>query len=281
MMGMDIHTHILVNRYQQHLVDALLTRVAATDAVRHDLFGFEIVHHGTATAVLAHGWPRPPDEVPFNRVYHYTALDAAAADPLLDRVSGPAVDAVVEVLAGPHEVAAATQLRRAGWTPRWQIPWLHVPLAEVTALAPRRVQVRRVLPTELAQFANVLVQGYGYVGVQATYWRTFAEHGYTAPGFHCFVAELNGVPIGAGVLHLAGATALVDGAATLPEYRGRGAQTALFVARMQYAREHGCRYAVSRTGRGSVSQQNMEKLGLTVVTYSTAWRFGSVLYAAG
>jgi GNAT superfamily N-acetyltransferase len=117
--------------------------------------------------------------------------------------------------------------------------------------------------------------------VQATYWRTFAEHGYTASGFHCFVAELNGVPIGAGVLHLAGATALVDGAATLPEYRGRGAQTALFVARMQYAREHGCGYAVSRTARGSVSQQNMEKLGLTVVTYSTAWRFGSVPYAAG
>ncbi len=130
---------------------------------------------------------------------------------------------------------------------------------------------------EMEQFATVVVQGYGYTGVQATYWQTFAHYGYTAPGFHCFVAEVQGVPIGAGVLHLAVATALVDGAATLPQYRGRGVQTALLIARMQYAREHGCRYAVSRTGRGSISQQNMAKLGLRVVTHSTAWRVGSAL----
>ncbi len=90
------------------------------------------------------------------------------------------------------------------------------------------------------------------------------------------MAEVDSTPIGVGVLHLAGATALIDGAATLPQYRGRGAQTALLGARLQYAREQGCAYAVSRTGRGSISQQNMEKLGLTVVTHSTAWRFGSV-----
>ncbi len=281
MINRDMDTQALVSRYQQHLVDALLARVTATDAVRHDMFGFEVVHHGTATGVLAHRWPRPPDGVPFNRVYHYTTLDASSADPLLDRTSDPAVAAVVEVLAGPHEAAAAAQLRSAGWTPRWQIPWLHRPLTQVPVAPSTTIQVRRVLPTEITQFATVLVQGYGYMGVQATYWRTFAEHGYTAPGFHCFVAEVNAVPIGAGVLHLAGATALVDGAATLPEKRGRGAQTALLVARMQYARDHGCVYAVSRTGHGSISQQNMAKLGLTVVTHSTAWRFGSAPHAAG
>ena len=132
----------------------------------------------------------------------------------------------------------------------------------------------------MAYFATVLVQGYAYTGAHATYWHTFAQYGYTAPGFHCFVAEVNAVPIGVGVLHLAGTTALVDGAATLPPYRGRGAQTALLVARLHYARDQGCTYAVSRTERGSISQQNMAKLGLRVVTHSTAWRVGSALDGA-
>jgi GNAT superfamily N-acetyltransferase len=274
---MDMDTHTLVDLYHQHLVTALLARVAATDTVHRELFGFEIVHQGTATAVLAKHWPRPLDGVPFNRVYNYTARDASPTDPLLAYVGDAAVDAVVEVGAGPHETAAAARLHRAGWTPRWQIPWLHVPLAQVMAVPPTTVHVRSVLPGEMEQFATVLVQGYGYTGAQATYWHTFAQYGYTAPGFHCFVAEVNATPIGAGVLHIAGATALVDGAATLPPYRGRGVQTALFVARMHHAREHGCAYAVSRTGRGSVSHHNMEKLGLTVVTHSTAWRAGSML----
>jgi GNAT superfamily N-acetyltransferase len=132
----------------------------------------------------------------------------------------------------------------------------------------------------MEQFATVLVHGYGYTGMQATYWHTFAQYGYTAPGFHCFVAELNAAPVGAGVLHLAGPTALVDGAATLPPYRGQGVQKALLAARMQYARDHGCAYAVSRTGYGSISQQNMEKLGLTMVTHSTAWRVSNAPHVA-
>ena len=116
---MDIDTQTLVDRYHHHLVTALLARVVATDTVRPDMFGFEVVRHGTATGVLAHRWPLPPDGVPFNRVYTYTALDASPTDPLLDYVGDAAVDAVVEVLAGPHEAAAAARLRRAGWTPRW------------------------------------------------------------------------------------------------------------------------------------------------------------------
>ena len=82
---------------------------------------------------------------------------------------------------------------------------------------------------------------------------------------------------GVGVLHIEGTTAPSTSAATLPQYRGLGTQTALLATRIQYAKDQGCQYAVSRTGRGSISQQNMEKLGMTIVSYSTAWRSGSAL----
>ncbi len=75
-----------------------------------------------------------------------------------------------------------------------------------------------------------------------------------------------------GVLHLHHTSALVDGAATLPDYRGWGLQKVLLATRIRYAKEHGALHAFSRTGSGSISQANMHKLGMRMLVQSTAWR---------
>jgi GNAT superfamily N-acetyltransferase len=262
----------LINQYQQHLVAALLARIAATEAAVGNMFGFEMLRHGDATLVMAHHWPRRPDQIPFDRVYAYAAPAAATRDPILERVASAQVDAIVEVLDDAQHTATEARLHQEQFTPRWEIPWFHLRLDQWTAPPSALVFVRKIEPHETARFATLLIQGYGYHGMEATFWHTFARYGYTAPGFHCFVAEVNDVPIAGGVLHIHDTIALVDGAATVPQYRGLGAQKALLTARMHYAREHGCTYAVSRTGAGSISHQNMEKLGLSIVARSRAWR---------
>jgi GNAT superfamily N-acetyltransferase len=64
----------------------------------------------------------------------------------------------------------------------------------------------------------------------------------------------------------------VDGAATLPAYRGRGLQKALLGARLLHAKEQGALHAFSRTSLGSISQANLQAMGMQVLTQSTAWR---------
>ncbi len=54
------------------------------------------------------------------------------------------------------------------------------------------------------------------------------------------------------------------GTATLPEYRGRGVQSALIAKRLQEAALAGCEYAVVSTNPGSGSQRNMERRGFHV-----------------
>jgi hypothetical protein len=76
----------------------------------------------------------------------------------------------------------------------------------------------------------------------------------------------------AGILHLHHSSALVDGAATLADYRGVGLQKALLAARLWYAQQHGATHAFSRTGAGSISQANLEKIGMRLLVQSTAWR---------
>jgi len=66
------------------------------------------------------------------------------------------------------------------------------------------------------------------------------------------------------------------GAATLPEGRGRGAQSALLAARLREARDRGVRYASAETwleseGNPNPSQHNMRRVGLTEVHTRPNW----------
>lgn len=91
----------------------------------------------------------------------------------------------------------------------------------------------------------------------------------------CFLAEVEGKPGAAGVLCLHEGVALFGGAATIPELRRRGLQTAMLHERMRYAFEHGCDLAMMAAQPGSHSQRNAERKGFQIAYTRTKWRLGS------
>lgn len=264
-------THVLISQYQAHLVDALAARIVATEAAVGDVFAFEILRRGITTLVVARNWPHVPHHVPFHRIYNYTGAEAEGTDSLLAYCIANQIDVIVETAMLPQRHVELV-LHQHQFLPQWSIPWLHIELSQFTPSTYSQVNIRYVASAEMDTFATLFVQGYGYHAAHAAAWHTFARHGYTAPGFYCFVADINHTVAGFGVLHVNGTTALIDGAATLPQFQGLGIQKALLTARMESAREHGCTHAFSRTGAGSISQQNMEKLGLREVYRTIAWR---------
>jgi GNAT superfamily N-acetyltransferase len=87
-----------------------------------------------------------------------------------------------------------------------------------------------------------------------------------------FLAELDGAPGAAGSLAIHEEVALFGGAATVPEMRRRGLQSALIGARMRYAFEHGCDLLMMVAGVGGESQRNAERNGFRVAYTRTKWR---------
>jgi GNAT superfamily N-acetyltransferase len=262
----------LIDRCQQHLIHALRARMQQTEQMVGDQFGFEIIQRDATVAFLAHHWPHALDKPAFHRVFNFTALPDTLHDPLLERLVDERLDAIVEVLPGEHAQHAEAVLCTYRYQPVWSIPWLSIPLQSFSSspVVDSLVQVGK--PSDLAQLAELLITAYGYTDEEATAWRTFATYGYRAPGFVAFLATLDSQPAAAGILHLDHDSALVDGAATLPAARGRGLQKALLSARLLHAEEQGALYAFSRTSLGSISQANLQKLGMQVFTQSTAWR---------
>jgi GNAT superfamily N-acetyltransferase len=90
----------------------------------------------------------------------------------------------------------------------------------------------------------------------------------------CFLAESDGQPGAAGVLLLHEGVALLGGAATVPELRRRGLQSALLQERLRYAFEHGCDLAMMVAEAGSNSQRNAERKGFRVAYTRMKWKLG-------
>ncbi|WP_435106442.1 GNAT family N-acetyltransferase [Arhodomonas sp. AD133] len=68
------------------------------------------------------------------------------------------------------------------------------------------------------------------------------------PGWHIFLGFAGDEPVGTGALFVDGEVGWCDWAATRPEYRGHGSQSALLATRIDQARALGCRTLYATTG---------------------------------
>ncbi|MFF5288980.1 GNAT family N-acetyltransferase [Paractinoplanes globisporus] len=88
----------------------------------------------------------------------------------------------------------------------------------------------------------------------------------TSAGATRYLARRDGVPAGGALYHATGdGIAQFAGAATLPEHRRRGVQTALLAARLADAHAAGCDLAVVTTRPGSPSQRNVQRAGFELL----------------
>jgi len=86
-----------------------------------------------------------------------------------------------------------------------------------------------------------------------------------AEGFVRYLARRGGVPAGGASMRLFEGVAQLCGAATLPEHRRRGVQSAMLAARLEAASRAGCDVAVVTTQPGSKSQENVQKQGFELL----------------
>jgi len=94
---------------------------------------------------------------------------------------------------------------------------------------------------------------------------------YGRPGWRFYVALWEGVPAGVAVSHTSKGTASLTFAATLPEYRGRGIQTALLRRRIGDAFAEGCGLVVGQCAFLSPSHRNMERVGMRIGYVRASW----------
>jgi GNAT superfamily N-acetyltransferase len=80
---------------------------------------------------------------------------------------------------------------------------------------------------------------------------------------HGFVATVDGAFAGGGMVDVCGEVATLYFGATIDRFRRRGVQTALLLARLRLAREHGVRIATVGSEPSRTTERNAMRCGLT------------------
>jgi ribosomal protein S18 acetylase RimI-like enzyme len=88
-----------------------------------------------------------------------------------------------------------------------------------------------------------------------------AERDLVAAGARTYLALRDGIVAGGAGLRVTDGIAQLIGAATAPQHRRRGVQSALLATRLADAAKDGCDIAVVTTAPGSKSQQNVQRQG--------------------
>jgi GNAT superfamily N-acetyltransferase len=143
--------------------------------------------------------------------------------------------------AAPAESAAA--LARHGYAPgyAWD-KFVRDPVPAGTV--PSDLAVREAGPADAGAFGAVVAGAFGLPGVVAGWIGALAGR----PGWLALLAEDRGEPVAGAALFVAEETAWLGLGGTLPAHRGRGAQGALFAARIAAALAAGCTLLVTETG---------------------------------
>jgi hypothetical protein len=127
--------------------------------------------------------------------------------------------------------------------------------------APIHSSIQIKITKDIEQWAKIVAQGF----LEEDPIPLFLEKTFRAfaniPEVTCFFALINGAIVGGAAIGIYKGIADLGFASTLPISRGKGVQKELLNVRLKFAQHQGCILAISTAEPGSISAQNMEKIG--------------------
>jgi GNAT superfamily N-acetyltransferase len=240
----------------------------AAAALEGNPFEIEVRRFGRASAAIAR---KVPLVEWYNRVVGLEQPDARTLREILAFYRAHGIRGRFEI--GPAELTSALAVTLA--TERVGLErfesFLYAPIADRVAPPPGAVEVRVSPLDELDQYLEIWARGFALPEFLWPDEKRVRAAWFTVPEFHRYVAEIDGAPIACAGLYLHGDVAYLCMSATLPEARGRGAQSALIARRWRDAADRGCRSVITQTAFGGTSQNNMERAGMRLAHTFGIW----------
>lgn len=242
-----------VDELERIELSATLDFFAAASPDVADAFDLAVLRVGDAAAFSIGARPAM---LLFNRVL---GLDDESAIPDLEAwfgTRGCAFAISVRPGAGLERVLIARRYRRGHVLMKFR-RGVDPPPERETSLHIERIGQKRA-----AEYGAVVAAVFG---IESPIDRWFAAL-CTRPGWSCFGALDGDRLVGAAAAHFRGRLGWLGAAGTLPEWRGRGAQTALLAARIRAAADAGARVLAAETtdrvdGEAGPSFRNVVRAG--------------------
>ena len=271
-MQFPVVTNELAQQIAQSEIDYMVSMLMSMQKQPGNPFGVEIRHFGSTTGFLTREIEMGSA---FNRVMGLGPQDEELIDDILHFCRKCSDAFRIEI--SPHQVNS-TLLARLTNSGLYQSGFGQVlygrPQFKMPS-PPTNITIRKIDRDELDDFVDVYTQGFGQdFGSEEVerLVRMSAKALHRVSGWHFYLAFVDNIPGGMGILYIQDDIASLVAAATIPSMRGKGCQTAVLHRRIADAAEAGCRLVVAQTGVNTVSQHNMERVGLRIAYTKAIWQ---------
>ena len=239
-------------------IDYMLSLIRPIQAMYGEAGGIATAHFGGAVALTMHENADPL----FNRVLGFCDGELPLLDDILKWYADRHAACRFDILSGVVSPPLLERLEEWGF-------FFH-PVEMFLSTSPKPsfsrvedgLEVRKLGQGEFDEFSSTFLAVYPQPPAAEEAMRTCLKAQYGQPEWHCYLACVAGTVAAFGAMYVHNGTAALISAATLPQFRRRGCQTALLARRLADAAEIGCTLAWSHAACDSTSQRNMERQGM-------------------
>lgn len=229
----------------------------------------EIRSFGNAVAFVTR---KAKDNGLFNRVGNISADDSEQLDAISVWFRAQNVPCRFDIIPSHAHPALLQSLSTKGFCQSaFHTAMYGIPYEDITI--PSNITIRPVLPEEKDTFVEMYMDGFGIPkSVPAlSYLGESIGLLIGRPSMHCLFAQLDNRLAAMAILYIHEGIGYLATATTLPELRGHGCQRALLQARIAIATAEGCDLISGQTGITTISQHNMERVGLRIAYTKALW----------
>lgn len=248
-------------------IDMLFSRLALLQAISGNPMQIQMKNFGSATAFSSKVITGPA----FNTVKGITYTNTDAIDEIISYYESLQIPCRFEITPAQGTAELFQYLSKKGFyqssfhTALYSIP------KEDPSLIPSNISVRQLKKNEFDIFADIYVRGFNMPSFTKDGVRQNNEILYNEPGWYFFIAEVQNIPAGIGVLYINKGIASLAASATLPEFQRIGCHTTLIQKRIEAAIKSDCNLIIGQARFGSSSQNNMERAHLKIAYTKSIW----------
>ena len=250
-------------------VNAFVSRLTALQEMDGNPMGVDIQKFGEATAFTVTGIPGPS----FNTVKGLTDQDKECIGDIIHFYNKKKIPVRFELTPAHVSSDLLTFLHQMGF---YQLDF-HTSLYKVAdsvvseEQAETDISIRELGRDEFDTFAEIYVDGFGMPSFLKSGVAKNNKVLHNKPDWTFYLASIDSVPAGIGVLHMKDRIATLAAAATVPSLRNRGVHHAMIKKRINQASLQECKFIAGQAKFGSASQTNMEKAGMRIAYTKAIW----------
>ncbi|HDR4709199.1 MULTISPECIES: GNAT family N-acetyltransferase [Bacillus cereus group] len=246
-------------------INMLSSRLEALQAIKENPMQVQIEQFGSATAFSSKVIAGPA----FNTIKGIT--NTTQIDEIISYYQSLQIPCRFEITPAQGTAELFQYLSEKGFYQSSFHTALYSTPREDPSLVPSNISVRKLKENEFDVFADIYVRGFNMPSFTKDGVRQNNEILYDKPGWHFFIAEVQNIPAGIGVLYINKGVASLAASATLPEFQRKGCHTALIQKRIETAIESNCHLIVGQARFGSSSQNNMERAHMKIAYTKSIW----------